>query len=95
MQDIAGDVQADTTLGRIRPGREAAGTGKATDTAAGTNPIAVARDGAFGKSCGSSRFDKRSNSACGRSRCVYSGRIESENGPPADKERDIGRKGLK
>lgn len=25
MQDIAGDVQADTTLGRIRPGREAAG----------------------------------------------------------------------
>ena len=49
MQDIAGDVQADTTLGRIRPGREAAGTGKATDTAAGTNPITAARDGVFGK----------------------------------------------
>ena len=49
MQDIAGDVQADTTLGRIRPGREAAGTGKATDTAAGTNPITTARDGVFGK----------------------------------------------
>lgn len=66
MQDIAGDVQADSTLGRIRPGREAAGTGKATDTAAGTNPITAARDGVFGKSCGSSRFDRRSNSACGR-----------------------------
>jgi len=95
MQDIAGNVQADSTHGRIRPGREAAGTGKATDTATDTNPIAVARDGAFGKSCGSSRFDRRRNSACGRSRCVYSGRIESENGPPADKERDICRKGLK
>lgn len=95
MQDIAGDVQADTTLGRIRPGREAAGTGKATDTAAGTNPITAARDGVFGKSCGSSRFDRRSNSACGRNRCAYSGRIESGNGTPADKERDICRKGLK
>ena len=41
MQDIAGNVQADSTHGRIRPGREAAGTGKATDTATDTNPIAV------------------------------------------------------
>ena len=48
-----------------------------------------------GKSHGSSRFDRRSNSACGRNRCAYSGRIESENGTPADKERDICRKGLK
>ena len=52
MQDIAGNVQADSTHGRIRPGREAAGTGKATDTATDTNPIVVARDGVFGKADG-------------------------------------------